>query len=340
MAQAKSLIDLLDQMAPEVQRAFLDSLNRVTSRVQLRALEQAIASGDVDAVLRILELGAEYFAPLDRALTDAFTRGGDWAFDQIVMDGLRNGAAVRGFFDARNIRAEQWVRRQSSYLVTRITKEQRDLIRVALRAGSEAGEGPRATALRLVGRINRKTGRREGGIIGLTAQQEVWTRNAMRELLDGDPAYFERKQRDRRFDKLLANAIRDGRGVSMADAQRMVARYSDKLLKLRGDTIARTELLQSLHQAQNEALQQMVDSGKVKAHQIARIWDAANDMDTRDSHRAMDNQERRLGAAFTTGAGYQMMFPGDRSHGAPAEEIINCRCVLKIDVDWIAGFDG
>ena len=31
-----------------------------------------------------------------------------------------------------------------------------------------------------------------------------------------------------------------------------------------------------------------------------------------------------------------MMFPGDFSLGAPAEEIINCRCRVIIDLDFIS----
>jgi hypothetical protein len=36
-------------------------------------------------------------------------------------------------------------------------------------------------------------------------------------------------------------------------------------------------------------------------------------------------------------SGARMMFPGDFSLGAPPEEIINCRCVVKHRVDFLAG---
>jgi len=44
------------------------------------------------------------------------------------------------------------------------------------------------------------------------------------------------------------------------------------------------------------------------------------------NHRAMDGQTVRLGQPFLTPRGYRLMFPGDRSQGAPADEVVNCRC--------------
>jgi len=337
MPKRKTILDLLDNLAPDVQRAFLESIDRITGSVQIRALERAIEARDLNQVLRVLELGPEFFAPLDRALAASYQAGGDWAMGQLVADSVRQGARVTAFFDARNYRAERWLQDSSSKLITRILDDARDNIRSALTAGAEAGEGARSTALRIVGRVNRTTGTRQGGIIGLTADQEKWTRNAYAELLSGDRAYFGRKLRDRRFDAVLAKAIREGRGVTSSEARAMVARYSDRLLKLRGDTIARNELQESLHAAQDEGLQQLVDSGKVSSDQIEEEWDAANDMDTRPSHAAMDGQRRRHGEAFTTGQGYQLRYPRDGSLGAPADELINCRCRKKIRIDWIKG---
>lgn len=56
-------------------------------------------------------------------------------------------------------------------------------------------------------------------------------------------------------------------------------------------------------------------------------WDAITDDRTRDSHKAMDGQIRRVNEYFTTGNGNLMMFPGDTN--APIEEWINCRCNMN-----------
>lgn len=341
MAQPKTLLDLLDQLAPQVQAAFLQSIARITSDVQLAALEDAIRRGDVDGALDILQVGAEYFAPLDRALREAYAEGGDFTMDFVRDMARKQGARVNVYFDARNPRAEAYTAAQSSRLVVEITQDTREGLRQVLTATMERNTAPRTAALDVVGRLNRATGRREGGLVGLTSQQMEWADTAFSELVSGDPKalrnYLTRKARDRRFDRAVLRALRDEKPIPASEASRIVSRYRDRLLKYRGDTIARTELLGSLHHAQNEGLQQLVDNGTVRADQITRKWDSAEDSATRDSHRAMDGQTVGVNEPFTTGAGYRLMHPGDTSLGAPGAEVINCRCVSRPNIDFIAG---
>ncbi len=222
-------------------------------------------------------------------------------------------------------------------LVTAIVEDQREAVRVVLTASMEAGRGPRAAALDIVGRVNRATGRREGGILGLTSRQAEYVTNMRAELRDPDrmAGYFTRTRRDRRFDGMVRRAMREGKPVAAADVDRISGRYSDRLLKLRGETIARTELMQSLHEAQDEGLRQMVDRGALRTEQIMREWSAASDAATRPTHAAAHGQRRRQGEPFMVG-GYQMMHPGDRSLGAPAAEVIACRCHLRVELDFIS----
>lgn len=205
----------------------------------------------------------------------------------------------------------------------------------------EAGRGPRSVALDIVGRINRATGRREGGLIGNSERDIRAIQAALDELRSGDAAamqsYLDRGLRDRRFDPIVRRAIREGKPVGAEQARKITGRMADIALRKRGETIARTELLQSLHASQAEGIQQMIDNGQLNVEQVTFEWDAANDSDTRDSHRAMDGQVRPHGQPFVSGAGNQLLFPGDRSHGAPASEIINCRCRLSPVIDFIAG---
>ncbi len=56
-------------------------------------------------------------------------------------------------------------------------------------------------------------------------------------------------------------------------------------------------------------------------------WIAIIDDVTRDSHREMDGQIKPLNKPFITGAGNEIMFPGDTN--APIEEWINCRCNVR-----------
>lgn len=333
MARRKTLLQLLDDLAPGVAEAFRQSIQRITDDVVLRDLEDAIRRGDIEGAASLIRADRGYFRPLDEALVAAYGAGGDLTMGALAGSARAQGAQVRGFFDPRNPGAERYLAEQSSRLIVEIGDDIRATVRETLRAGMVPGTAPRTAALNLVGRINGATGRREGGLVGLTTQQAQWAESAMQQLLDGDPAYLRRAARDRRFDRTVARAIREGRGVPRADAERIVRAYRNGLLRHRGETIARTELLGSLHHAQDEALGQMMEREGLRPEAVTQEWDSAADGDTRDSHRAADGQQRQKGQPFDVG-GYQMRFPGDRSLGAPAEEIIRCRCRASIDVDW------
>lgn len=249
-------------------------------------------------------------------------------------------------FRVRNPRAEQWLNDQSSRLVTEITESTREAIRTVAREALEQGQGPRRTALDIVGRLNRATGRREGGIIGLTTQQTGWASRAYQELRSGDPAqmqnYLDRRARDRRFDRSVLRAIREGRAIPAEDAQRMVRSYRNRLLRYRGETVARTETHTSLHAAQDEGLRQITEQTNVPASAIKRHWDATEDSATRLSHRALETEyDLRNGRGVGVDepfvsplTGARMMHPGDGSLGAPGDETINCRCRVRVNIDY------
>lgn len=61
-----------------------------------------------------------------------------------------------------------------------------------------------------------------------------------------------------------------------------------------------------------------------------KTWKTFGDAKVRPSHKAANGQRVPLDMPFTVG-GYEMMFPNDSSLGAPAGEVVNCRCVLEFD---------
>lgn len=218
-----------------------------------------------------------------------------------------------------------------------IVDDQREAIRAVIEGGIEAGRGPRQTALDIVGRVNNATGKREGGIVGLNAPQAKAWLKAGDELDALDPAYFERKLRDKRFDPMVKRAIAEGKPLSKADRERVLNRYQDRLLKHRGDTIARTETIASLNAGRDQGIQQLIDAGNITEDQVVKVWDATMDSRTRPNHAVMEGQRRAMNEPFVTPTGYRLMQPGDSSLGAPGSETISCRCVLRFDIDFYAG---
>ena len=57
-------------------------------------------------------------------------------------------------------------------------------------------------------------------------------------------------------------------------------------------------------------------------------WKTFGDSKVRPSHANAGGQTVPIDKPFTVG-GYRMMFPGDSSLGAPASEIVNCRCSVE-----------
>jgi hypothetical protein len=207
------------------------------------------------------------------------------------------------------------------------------MVRAVLVNGLERGYNPRKTALDLVGRMNMATGRREGGLIGLTTRQAEWVSNAGTELDALDRSYFNRILRDKRYDSMVSKAMRNGKPLSAADRGMILGRYSDRMLKYRADTIARTETITALRAGQREGYDQLIDSGRVQDHQIERTWDATGDDRTRPDHMAMNGQTvAGMATPFIAPDGSQLMYPGDTSLGASDEQVIQCRCIEAVSI--------
>jgi uncharacterized protein with gpF-like domain len=92
---------------------------------------------------------------------------------------------------------------------------------------------------------------------------------------------------------------------------------------MRAEMIARTETHAAMQYGSMEAADA---TGVVKT----KTWVAAVDARTREDHAEMDDQTVPMDEEFT-GAAEGMSFPGDPA--GPAEQVINCRCVLIFNTE-------
>jgi len=337
----KAFLKRLDDTWPGVRSEFVAAMRQVQSQADMKALEAAIARGDVDAAFRALRFDAADLFRTDTAITAAMNAGGNYqmgAFQHATRRAPIANRVVQSF-GGRNERAERIALDLGSRLVTEVLDDTRVMIAQTIRAGLEAGAGPLRTALDIGGRV--VNGKRQGGLVGLHSRQAGYVQNMRGELTDPDSManYFTRTRRDKRFDGIVRRAMADGKPVAQADIDRMAARYSDRLLALRGETIARTETLKALNAGRQEALDQLIENpnNDVQAGDVVRAWDSTGeDGKTRQSHLDADKQDPvPQGVPFIVG-GYQMMYPGDTSLGAPAGETVNCRCYSDIRIDFFA----
>lgn len=66
----------LDTLDPATRKAFRDAIEGITSRAQMQTIIGHIEAGNIDAAIAALRIDPRFFAPLDRALSEAFYQGG------------------------------------------------------------------------------------------------------------------------------------------------------------------------------------------------------------------------------------------------------------------------
>jgi hypothetical protein len=358
MTPRQTLDNLIDLFAPQIRSAFLAAVQDIVDTVILNQLIDAISNGDVELAFKLLGFSDAAMRPLTSMIETAYETGG--VFTGRTFPKYLNTPSGRAVFrfDVRNSRAEAYLRDKSSELITRIGDDTRNNIRNTLTVGMEQGRNPRNVALDIIGRVDPVTKQRVGGVVGLTGQQEAWARNVRDKLADTSDylarealahptakptamshPYFDYGMRDKRFDNTVAAAINAGKPLPADIVEKLVMRYKDNALKLRGEMIARTEAMQSLNAAEYEATKQAVDMGAMKESAVKREWDSAGDNRVRYSHRKMNGQRVGLLEAFKSPNGALLMYPGDTKLGAGADEVVFCRCRVRSVIDWLADID-
>lgn len=336
MATRPTYEALLQLLTGETRSAFIASIQAIVDDAILQEVVKAINENNAQKAFELLGFNPAVLRPFIAAVERAYDMSGEWVaggYPQRLQ--TSNGMAVFRF-DSRNTRSEQWLKAKSSTLISRLTNEARDNVKTVLQTGMERGSNPRNTALDIVGRVNRQTGKREGGIVGLTPHQLNWSISLRRDLEQLSENYFTKELRDKRFDSTVRKAIDSGKPLTAEVIGKLVGRYNSNALKYRGDSIARTESLHALNAAEYESTKQIVDIGAARPKDIEREWDSAGDTRVRPDHKKMDGQKVGLDEPFTTPAGVPMMHPGDTSLGAGANDVISCRCRVKTVVNWIA----
>ncbi len=108
-------------------------------------------------------------------------------------------------------------------------------------------------------------------------------------------------------------------GESIAQlSKRIDDLYLLQIIPNRSQTIAASEVAAANNYGSHEA-------AKASDLSLNKVWLATDDSHTRPDHREADGQTVGVDEPFKVG-GSQLMYPGDISLGASADEIIRCRC--------------
>lgn len=326
----------LSQIATQQERQLLRTFTRTVQGVKDQAVIQEIVRllevGNVDGVIELLQLEPATFEPIEESIRQSYRQGGLTGAEQIgrFPAATGNGTLVLRF-NVRSPRAEEWLANLSSRMVTEIFEDQRAMVRERLTEGLVSGRNPRQSALDLVGRIDPQTRQRVGGFIGATSRQAEWSARARLELETLDPNYLTRELRDRRLDSAFRKAMDSGTPMPQRQIDTAVSRMQARVLRYRGQVIARTESINALRAGQHEAIEQALDLGDVDRRDTFHEWDAAGDARVRRTHAAADGQRRPIDEPFIV-AGERLRYPGDPN--GSAANIIQCRCREKTQINF------
>lgn len=300
------LLTLLSSIEPKLYRAFVQAINNMKNPKVLAKIVELLEQGQLESAFTLIEGSIKSFA---NNVIPFYTVVG-----QAAASHLTGLLSVTVDFDQVNTRAVRLMQQSRLRLINEFTSDQRDAVRTIMIDGISRGMNPKQQAKNFA------------TLIGLSRQQLQAVENYRKLLEQNSAETLRRTLRDRRFDRTVDNARDTGIGLTNDQIDRMVNRYAERQLNFRARTIARTEALRVIHEANDEALQQAVDSGSLGENELIQKWVTASDERVRNSHSSMNGQKRPFGKPFISGDGNSLKYPGDSS--APASEVINCRCVL------------
>ena len=314
---------LIAKLEPSLWAAFQRAIQNWSDSIDYEAIAEALKDGDVERAIRAANLQPAVLNPFLTAREAAYEAGG-------VAEA--NGLRINIIFDARHLSGEAVLKRQAADLVQGVTDDTKAVLRTVLTDGLERGQGALTTA------------REIKKYVGITDYQAQIALNLRRKLetdptallaeLSAKPGEGNYKLRDRRLDGIIRRAVRDGKPIAAKDIETIIAAYRNRSIADRAKSIAATETLKAVNQGRQEAFQQAIDSGKVLASNVRRVWHAAKDSRTRDTHRQLDGETVGFNEPWVSSSGARLRFPGDPS--APLAETIRCRCNFSMRVDYFS----
>jgi hypothetical protein len=327
----KQTQDLLNALRlkyePDVAAAFIDAIGKMATGIPFQRLVDLIDQGRVSEAVALVEQLRALFFPLDDTLRSVFIQGGLFTMENLPALRSLNGTRFLIGFNGRHVRAEAWARDRVGTLITSIEQEQVELIRNVIVDGLKVGRNSAAVARDLVGTKNPVTGMREGGIIGLSSPQTDTLINSRYDLYSGDPKrlerYLSRESRNKTYDAMVKRAIRGETRLTSAQIEEILKAQKSKMLRQRGETIARNETYTALSAGQHEGWQQVIDAGAVKASDVTKRWQHNLNNPFRPDHVALSGTTIAFDQKFSVG-GAQMAHDHDPAGGA--KNNINCHC--------------
>lgn len=321
---------------PLIRDAYLVSIENIVTNINLSQLEELIGKTDIEGAFRSLNIDSVSFRPYDIAFLNAFENSA--TAETMAMPRFeKSGREFIFRYDIRNIDSERWIKEHLNNFITSITMDQKKVISNTILSGFADDLSKRTIALNIAGRINSETGKREGGVIGLSSVQEAYVYDARKELLsdktEDRTKYLKRTLRDKRFDSVVKNSIAQGKILTIETADKLAKSYSNRLLMFRAGLISQVETSVAINQGRVDSYIQAIRAGAINSEQVKKTWHSIRDRNVRNSHRALDRVTIPIFSKFRTPQGALLDYPKDPM--APAEERLGCRCRMYMRVNGV-----
>lgn len=321
-AQQRRIERLISEQTAPIQRAFTQAMAKASGAIDRAALLRLLQQGDIERAIQLFRIDRGVMFPIERAIQDALIGGG-----LSVTKDLPKGIAGRFGFDGNHPRAVAFAQGQAAQLVTNVMDDAILNARAVITDGLSTNRSLDAVARDLVGR--RIGQRRVGGIIGLTNPQTDRMINIRSMLQDPDrigeyfngnkPRYIES---NRKFDKLVRTAIREGKSLSVADVDRVAEAYRSKAGLARAKRVAQHEARVNISAGRDEGYVQLLDNPEVETATVR--WQHNKSPKARADHVDVDGTVITVGETFNVG-GIPMKYPHDTAGGI--ENSAGCKCV-------------
>lgn len=306
---------LLRKHGPAIAQAFREAVRNGARDVSVVELSRAIEIGDLERIRVLLRLEPERMFALSEAVRTSFVDAG-----RSVE--LFAPIAAEFAFSGTHAAAERWIADNGARLVSDISDTAMDVARDVIQEGVREGYGSAKIARELIG----KGAKREGARIGLTQGQSravAATRKNLREL---DNNYFSRKWRDRRYDRQVRQAIKDGKSLTQSQIDVIVGRYAERAEMYRARSIAQIEVRRGVAGGQDIAYRQLLERPNVESVTKRWQWNLGGQQEPREAHQEMSGTTLQNHEPFIFPDGSVLMYPNDPA--GPVKHTIWCRCTV------------
>lgn len=254
----KTLHNIADSNQPKMEKAFINSTNKLKDSVTLVALSRAISNkniGEAEALIN-WKLYDENLESLKPVYSNVIKDTGKSMIKHLPPN-------YRGFnFDIKNPNIIDYINNKSSTMIKYISDSTRKATNRIILDTYLSGYHPDKAAKEIK------------SVIGLNEKQA------------------------KAVDNYINNAIEQGFSEKVAFKQG--EKYSEKLLKYRAETIARTEMMEAVNRGYFETVNQGINKLAIPPNKVRKKWITTPDDRTCKHCRPMHGQVRALDEYFTS----------------------------------------